>query len=112
METENKAQTTDEIIERLRSRFKSRGMLASGSLFDKDETAKIVLDESSDEVVAKEKPLKPEDFEGIDLKALVEGAQKFAKPDASKTPPDLLEAFRRADEMLENRERIDRENES
>lgn len=48
METENKAQTTDEIIERLRSRFRRRGMLASGSLFDKDETAKIVLDVSKE----------------------------------------------------------------
>ncbi|MDA7669593.1 hypothetical protein N8555_01035 [bacterium] len=44
METENKAQTTDEIIERLHSRFKSWGMLAEGSMFDKDEAAKIVLD--------------------------------------------------------------------
>lgn len=53
METENKAKTTDEIIERLHSRFRRRGMLASGSLFDKDETAKIVPDESGDEVVKK-----------------------------------------------------------
>lgn len=53
--------------------------------------------------------LDPKQFDGMDLEALVKGAQKFAKPDASKTHPDLLEAFRMADEMLENRERIDRE---
>ena len=53
--------------------------------------------------------MKPEDFEGMDLKALVEGAQKFTKPDPSKYSPAVLEAFRMADESLENRERIMRE---
>ena len=48
METENKAQTTDEIIERLRSQWKAEGMLIGGSMFDKDETAKIVLDVSKE----------------------------------------------------------------
>jgi|TARA_A100001037_G_scaffold100154_1_gene91266 hypothetical protein len=53
--------------------------------------------------------LDPKQFDGLDLESLVRGAQKFAKPDASTTDPDLLEAYRRIDEMLENRERIDRE---
>lgn len=49
--------------------------------------------------------LDPKQFEGMDLEALVKGAQKFAKPDASKTNPDVLEAYRRIDAILENRER-------
>lgn len=53
--------------------------------------------------------LDPKDFEGIDLNELVGGAQKFTKPDPSKYDIALSEAFRMADESLENRERIMRE---
>ena len=50
--------------------------------------------------------LDPKDFDGIDIRALVEGAQRFARPDASETDPVILEALRLADERLERRIKI------
>ena len=43
MKQNNNAQTVQDVIRNLRSSFKEKGMLIGGSMFDKDESAKVIL---------------------------------------------------------------------
>ena len=44
MKQNSNAQPVQDVIRKLRFSFKEKGMLIGGSMFDKDESAKVILD--------------------------------------------------------------------